>query len=96
MRDKRYTDEDISAIIAELIDLFEAASDAYKLALTGRESNRSTKELLRGSSRGTVIHRYQCDFAWILHDIRCGPLCHIEDNINEAHELINHLKKIAH
>lgn len=95
MKEKNYTHEDITSIMSELTELFEDAISAYKLALTSRESNRAKKELLRDNARGTVVHRYQSDFAWILHDIQCGPMCLIENNIEEAHELIIHLKKIA-
>jgi hypothetical protein len=92
---KHYKIQDIENIIAELAELFNIAVETYRLALDGRDSNRSKKELLRGNVRGTVVHKYQCDFAWILYDIQCGPLCLIEDSITDAHELINHLKKIS-
>lgn len=92
---KKYTNEDIDAIIVELTEAFELATQTYKLALSGRDSNRAKKELLRENTRGTVVNRYQCDFAWILHDIKTGPICFIEDNIEKGYELIIHLKKIS-
>lgn len=95
MKDLKYSDDDLKSIIVELTELFETAKQTYRLALSERTSNRSKKELMRGNSKGTTINKYECDFAWILYDIQCGPICFIEDKIQEAHDLIIHLKNIS-
>lgn len=92
---KKYTNTEIDAIIDEISENFNSACQLYKLALSARDSNRSNKELLRGNTKGTTIHKYQCQIAWVLHDIKCGPICFIEDNIIEANNIISHLRSIA-
>jgi hypothetical protein len=81
--------------IRVIIEEFEAACVTYKLALTSRTSNRSVKELTRQNTRGTTIHKFQCEFAWILHDIQCGPKCQVYDNIEKSKELINHIFEVS-
>jgi len=91
----KYTINEIETNIAKLTVSFEDACDAYRDALKKRDSNRAIKERIGENSRGTSIHKFQTSFAWILHDLRCGPRCFAEDNINEAEDLIEHIQKIA-
>lgn len=95
MKKKKRTTQEIETIINDLTFIFEEACDLYRDALKKRKSNRSEKELLRDNSRGTNIHKFQTKFAWILHDIKCGPRFFIDDNIDEAYDLINHIKTIS-
>ena len=82
-------------LIADLNESFEKACETYKLALSSRTSNRAKKELSRGNSKGTNIYKFQVNFSWILHDIRCGPICFIDDREADARSLIDHIYSIS-
>jgi hypothetical protein len=92
---KRYKESEVPALVASLTERFETACSTYRLALSTRDSNRSKKELTRGNSRGTNIHKFQCNFAWIIHDIQKGPRCQIDDRVDDAEDLISHINKIS-
>lgn len=92
---KRYKETDVPALLSRLTERFEQACATYRLALATRDSNRAKKELSRENSRGTNIHKFQCNFAWLIHDIQKGPRCQIEDRVEDAEELISHINKIS-
>ncbi len=81
--------------MSDLTFKFEDACLAYKIALSKRTSNRATKELSRNNSRGTAIHKFQCNFAWILHGIQCDHESFVDHNVYKATGLIEHIDNIA-
>lgn len=92
---KKYQESEVPKLVSYLTERFELACQTYRLTLTTRDSNRAKKEINRGNTRGTNIHKFQCSFAWILHDIQTGPRCFIDDRVNEAEDLIAHINKIS-
>lgn len=90
-----FTDDDIERIIAELTTDFEESCDHYYDVLVDRKSNRSIKELSKRNLRGSKLYSFQSEFAWILHNIKTGPLCFIEDEIKKAYELIGVIKSTS-
>ena len=88
---RKYQDYTVSDLVYE----FEEACEKYREALKGRESNRSKKELSRGNIKGTNIHKFQCNFAWIIHDMTVGHHNQRERNIEEAKSLIAHIISIS-
>ena len=92
---RSYTAQDIQGIVVSLNESFEAACGTYRDALSNRTSNRSTKELMRGNANGTTLHKIQCNFAWIMHELTCGPKHFVDNNTQKANELINHINNIA-
>lgn len=90
-----YRESEIDEIIQELTDKFEEACGVYKTALSERTSNRSVKELSRDNSRGTVIHKFQCNFAWVLHAIKKDHESFVDSNIRKANTLIDHIRNIS-
>jgi hypothetical protein len=95
MAKKTYTEIEIDRAIAGLSESFEAACDLHKSTLASRESNRSKKELSKENMRGTNLHKYQSNFAWIIHDMKFGPLCMVEANIAEARSIISHINNVS-
>ena len=91
MNDYRVTD--LPDIILTLTEDFETACDVYKGALENRTSNRAVKELIRGNTKGTAIHRFQCQFSWTIHELVYGPQCFIDSNIRRLHDLVEHINK---
>ena len=81
--------------ISDLIYEFEKACAVYKDTLKARESNRAKKELARGNIKGTNIHKFQCTFAWILHELDVGHYSKRERYIEEAKSLITHIISIS-
>lgn len=92
---RKYKESEVPGVVEGITQKFEDACATYKLALSMRESNRAKKELFRGNTRGTSIHKFQSNFAWIVHYIECGHRCQIEDQLEEAEELIAHINKIS-
>ena len=90
-----YKESEVPGLVASLTGRFEDACMTYRLALSTRTSNRSKKELLKENCRGTNLHKFQCNFAWLLHDIQRGPRFFIEDRVIEAEELIAHIISIS-
>ena len=90
-----YHEEELTSLIAELTERFEEACDIYKKALSSRTSNRATKELSRDNSRGTAIHKFQCNFAWLIHSIQKEHESLVDSNIKQANMLINHICTIS-
>ena len=74
---------------------FLKACDVYKHALKSRESNRSKKELTRGNAKGTNLHKFQCNFAWIIHEMLVGHNSAKSKHIEEAKSLIAHIITIS-
>jgi len=95
MYNRYYNSEATSTEIANLTERFENVCYKYKATLSARDSNRSSKELSKGNIRGTTIHKFQCNFAWILHDIECGPRYFMDSAIQNANRLINHIAEIS-
>ncbi len=81
--------------ITELNVNFEEACDIYTQSLVQRTSNRSNKELRKGNTKGTAIHKFQISFAWIMRDIENSPPQLLEYNIIKAHAVINHILEAA-
>ena len=81
--------------IRRLTQSFEDACEKYKDTLRERTSNRSSKELSRGNTRGTAIHRFQCNFAWIVHELEMSHYSTAPYHISKALELIDHINNIA-
>lgn len=90
-----YTHEDIEKIIYKLTKEFEQSCEHYYDALVDRKSNRALKELAKRNLRGSRLYDFQSDFSWILHDIKCGPICFIEENVEKAQNLINSINDIS-
>lgn len=88
-----YDTADLPDILGTLNTEFEEACVIYKDALQARTSNRATKELMRGNTKGTSIHRFECQFSWTVHELECGPKCFMDSNIRRAYGLIEHIKK---
>ena len=88
---RKYQDYTVSDLAYE----FEQACDKYREALKARESNRSKKELSRGNIKGTNIHKFQCNFAWIIHELTVGQYSQRERHIEEANSLIAHIISIS-
>ena len=95
MKNWKYNSYDTARITAELTSKFEDACKTYKSTLAERTSNRATKELSRDNSRGTAIHKFQCNFAWILHGIQCDHESSIDYNVRRATGLIDHIGNIS-
>lgn len=95
MAKRKYTEDEIDTAIRTLSEDFENSCEVYKIVLSKRDSNRSKKELLRFNKKGTNIHKFQSNFSWLLHDIKTGPKCFVEKVIEEANELILHIKNIT-
>ena len=74
---------------------FRKACEVYKNALKARESNRSKKELTRGNTKGTNLHKFQCNFAWIIHEMAVGNYSAKSKHIEEAKSLITHIISIS-
>lgn len=81
--------------ISDLIYEFEKACEVYKTALRSRESNRAKKELVRGNIKGTNLHKFQCSFAWIIHEMTVGHYSKRERCAGEAQSLISHIISIS-
>ena len=81
--------------VSDLVYEFEKACDHYKSALKARESNRAKKELSRGNTKGTNIHKFQCQFAWIIHEMTTGHGSQRERLIKEAKSLTSHIITIS-
>jgi len=79
----------------DLTSKFEDACQEYKSTLATRTSNRATKELSRDNTRGTAIHKFQCNFAWILHGIQTDHESFIDHNVRRATGLIDHIGNIS-
>jgi hypothetical protein len=90
-----YRESEVPGLVASLTGRFEDACLIYKLALESRSSNRSKKELSRGNSRGTVLHKFQSNFCWLIYDIQKGPRFFIDDRVSEVEELIAHIISIS-
>lgn len=95
MKNWKYEPYNTRRIVAELIIKFEEACQTYKTTLSTRKSNRSTKELSRDNLKGTAIHKFQCNFAWILHGIQCDHESFIDHNVRRANGLIDHIGNIS-
>ena len=81
--------------VSDLVYEFEKACDTYKETLKSRESNRSKKELVRGNTRGTNLHKFQCSFAWIIHEMTVGHFSKRERCVDDAKSLIAHIITIS-
>jgi len=81
--------------VSDLSYEFEKACATYKDALKTRESNRSKKELTRGNVKGTNLHKFQCNFAWIVHEMSVGHFSKRERCTDEAKTLIAHIISIS-
>ena len=81
--------------ISDLTYEFEEACEKYKETLRSRESNRSKKELSRGNTRGTNVHKFQCSFAWIIHEMTVGHYSQNKKYVEEAKSLIAHIISIS-
>ena len=95
MKNWKYNSYDTNRIVVELTTKFEEACQIYKIALSTRKSNRAIKELSRKNSRGTAIYKFQCNFAWILHGIKCDHESSIDHNVRRATGLIEHIGSIS-
>ena len=91
----KFSDLDVEQASRRLMEDFEQACQTYRLALSSRESNRSKKELMRGNTKGTSIYKFQCSFAWTLHNLINGPRCFAHKYIEDGEELISHIHKIS-
>jgi len=90
-----YSDDERKIISDELTERFETACSLYRIELASRNSNRAQKELARENTRGTSIHKFQCNFAWILHSISCDHESLIDNSIYQANALIDHINSIS-
>ena len=90
-----YNTQNIEHIIHDLTQRFDEGCEQYRQTLVQRKSNRSRKELSKRNLRGSRIHDYESDFAWLLHEIRMGPVCLIDENVDRAKKLINTIKDIS-
>ncbi len=81
--------------ISDLAFEFEKACITYKDALKSRKSNRSKKELTRGNVKGTNLHKFQCNFAWIMHEMSVGHYSKRGRCVDEAKTLIAHIISIS-
>jgi len=90
-----YNSSELDRVIRELTVKFEDACEIYKTALGSRTSNRSIKELQRGNTRGTAIHRFQCNFAWIIHAMQTDHESFVDSNVRRANGLIEHIGNIS-
>jgi glucuronate isomerase len=95
MAKKSYTAVEIDRAITDLIESFEVACELHKTTLASRESNRARKELTKENMRGTNLHKFQSNFAWVIHDMTHGAICMVEDNISEATSIISHINNIS-
>jgi translation initiation factor 2 beta subunit (eIF-2beta)/eIF-5 len=90
-----YTERHLNWEIYQLTAEFERACGVYRSTLNTRESNRSKKELSRSNTRGTHIHKFQCNFAWILNEITAGPPSGITDGLEAGRTLVEHIENIS-
>jgi hypothetical protein len=90
-----YTESEINRIIEELTKEFSLACEHYNNTLIERASNRARKELSKRNLRGSKMHRFESDFAWIIHNIKMGPVCLVDDEVQDACELINVIKSTS-
>ena len=81
--------------VSDLVYEFEKACSAYKDALKLRESNRAKKEITRGNIRGTNLHKFQCSFAWIIHEMTIGHHSKYDRCTDDAKALIAHIITIS-
>ena len=80
---------------SDLVFEFNKACITYKDALRSRESNRSNKELTKGNTKGTNIHKFQCSFAWIVHGMTMGHYSGRGRLVDEGKALILHIINIS-
>ena len=81
--------------VSDLAYEFEKACNTYKDALRVRESNRAKKELSRGNVKGTNLHKFQCSFAWIIHEMKIGHYSKRERCVQDVKNLILHIINIS-
>ena len=49
---------------------------------------KAVGKLGHSNVRGTKIHAYQCDFAYLINEIQRGPVNFVPKKISDANELI--------